>query len=191
MWCKGRVKQLLDLFFCWICVPFFFLTHQTKVKHGLHGFSLSDAFTLSCLQCDWGHSNDWTLISSPSIWVYVESLRSSWKRLQHTHTYMNTSCLHPANTHAHHCCSLTLQILPLLSSLRILFSIVIPLHPFLSQPCVSVCREASRVTRWPRSQSSNPSHCKSSCFCFIRIHLGNKSSGKQMFCWPQVIVRCF
>lgn len=152
VWCKGWVKRPLDLFFCWICVPFLFLTHQTKVKQvvffSLHGFSLSEAFTLSCLQCDWSHSNDWTLISSPSIWVYIGLLRSSWKRLQHTHTYMNTSCLHPANTHT------SLLLNPsnppfTIYSLRILFSIVIPLHPFLSQPCVSVCREASRVTRWP------------------------------------------
>ncbi len=147
MWCKGRVKQLLDLFFCWICVPFFFLTHQTKVKHGLHGFSLSDAFTLSCLQCDWGHSNDWTLISSPSIWVYVGSLRSSWKRLQHTHTYMNTSCLHPANTHTHHCCSSTPQILPLLSTV-LGFSFPSWFHFilfFLSRVCLYV----EKLLEWP------------------------------------------
>ncbi len=147
--CGARVglNSYLTFSFVESVCHFFFFTHQTKVKHGLHGFSLSDAFTLSSLQCDWGHSNDWTLISSPSIWVYVGSLRSSWKRLQHTHTYMNTSCLHPANTHTHHCCSSTLQILPLLSTV-LGFSFPSWFHFilfFLSRVCLYV----EKLLEWP------------------------------------------
>lgn len=108
----------------------------------MHGFSLSDAFTLSCLQCDWGHSNDWTLISSPSIWVYVGVLQSSWKRLQHTHTYMNTSCLHPANTHIY------TQILSLVSSV-LGFSFPLWFHFILLFFLSCVCLYVEKLLGWP------------------------------------------